>query len=49
MLRFGASREGYAYGSNRGKILDETKRAFKLEFLNRFDEILSPVRSASRS
>jgi ATP-dependent Clp protease ATP-binding subunit ClpC len=38
-LGFGAPREGHDYESMREKILDETKRVFKPEFLNRLDEI----------
>src|SRR3989454_1038782 len=39
-LGFGAPREGHDYESMRDKILDETKRVFKPEFLNRLDEII---------
>src|SRR5213596_2266597 len=39
-LGFGAPREGHDYDSMREKILDETKRIFKPEFLNRLDEII---------
>jgi len=39
-LGFGAPREGHDYESMREKILDETKRVFKPEFLNRLDEII---------
>src|SRR5438552_2375270 len=39
-LGFGAPHEGHDYDSMRGKILDETKRVFKPEFLNRLDEII---------
>src|SRR5207244_3996058 len=39
-LGFGAPREGHDYDSMREKILDETKRVFKPEFLNRLDEII---------
>jgi ATP-dependent Clp protease ATP-binding subunit ClpC len=38
-MGFGAPREGHDYDSMREKILDETKRVFKPEFLNRLDEI----------
>jgi ATP-dependent Clp protease ATP-binding subunit ClpC len=38
-LGFGAPREGHDYESMREKILEETKRVFKPEFLNRLDEI----------
>ena len=38
-LGFGAPREGHDYDSMRDKIMDETKRVFKPEFLNRLDEI----------
>src|SRR5260221_3116125 len=38
-MGFGAPREGHDYESMREKILDETKRVFKPEFLNRLDEI----------
>jgi len=38
-LGFGAPREGHDYDSMREKILEETKRVFKPEFLNRLDEI----------
>src|SRR5438067_202584 len=37
-LGFGAPREGHDYDSMQEKILDETKRVFKPEFLNRLDE-----------
>src|SRR4029434_8318008 len=37
---FGAPLEGHDYDSMRDKILDETKRVFKPEFLNRLDEII---------
>src|SRR5207244_12073365 len=39
-LVFGAPPEGHEYYSMREKILDETKRVFKPEFLNRLDEII---------
>src|SRR5438046_9588186 len=39
-MGFGAPREGHDYDSMREKILDETKRVFKPEFLNRLDEII---------
>src|SRR5438270_2910519 len=39
MMGFGAPREGHDYDSMREKILEETKRVFKPEFLNRLDEI----------
>jgi ATP-dependent Clp protease ATP-binding subunit ClpC len=39
-MGFGAPREGHDYDSMREKILDETKRIFKPEFLNRLDEII---------
>src|SRR5881296_2537863 len=39
VMGFGAPREGHDYESMRDKILDETKRVFKPEFLNRLDEI----------
>src|SRR5437763_2415033 len=38
-MGFGAPREAHDYDSMREKILDETKRVFKPEFLNRLDEI----------
>jgi ATP-dependent Clp protease ATP-binding subunit ClpC len=38
-MGFGAPMEGHDYDSMREKILDETKRVFKPEFLNRLDEI----------
>jgi ATP-dependent Clp protease ATP-binding subunit ClpC len=38
-MGFGAPTEGHDYDSMREKILDETKRVFKPEFLNRLDEI----------
>ncbi|HET9801015.1 MAG TPA: ATP-dependent Clp protease ATP-binding subunit, partial [Chthoniobacterales bacterium] len=38
-LGFGAPREGHDYDSMRDKIMEETKRVFKPEFLNRLDEI----------
>src|SRR6266487_1615883 len=37
---FGAPVEGHDYNSMREKILDETKRVFKPEFLNRLDETI---------
>src|SRR6266446_3451399 len=40
VMGFGAPREGHDYDSMRDKILDETKRVFKPEFLNRLDEII---------
>jgi ATP-dependent Clp protease ATP-binding subunit ClpC len=39
-MGFAAPREGHDYDSMREKILDETKRVFKPEFLNRLDEII---------
>src|SRR5438105_5135257 len=39
VMGFGAPREGHDYDSMRDKILEETKRVFKPEFLNRLDEI----------
>src|SRR6267142_4233582 len=39
-MGFGAPVEGHDYDSMRDKILDETKRVFKPEFLNRLDEII---------
>jgi ATP-dependent Clp protease ATP-binding subunit ClpC len=40
VMGFGAPREGHDYVSMRDKILEETKRVFKPEFLNRLDEII---------
>jgi ATP-dependent Clp protease ATP-binding subunit ClpC len=40
VMGFGAPIEGHDYESMRDKILDETKRVFKPEFLNRLDEII---------
>jgi ATP-dependent Clp protease ATP-binding subunit ClpC len=40
VMGFGAPAEGHDYESMRDKILDETKRVFKPEFLNRLDEII---------
>jgi len=40
VMGFGAPLEGHDYESMRDKILDETKRVFKPEFLNRLDEII---------
>src|ERR1700747_2160451 len=40
VMGFGAPREGHDYDSMRDKILDETKRVFKPEFLNRLDETI---------
>src|SRR2546427_12394813 len=37
---FGAPRDSQDYETMRDKILDETKRVFKPEFLNRLDEII---------
>jgi len=39
-MGFGAPMEGHDYEAMREKILDETKRVFKPEFLNRLDEII---------
>jgi ATP-dependent Clp protease ATP-binding subunit ClpC len=39
-MGFGAPSEGHDYNSMRDKILDESKRVFKPEFLNRLDEII---------
>jgi ATP-dependent Clp protease ATP-binding subunit ClpC len=39
-MGFGAPSEGHDYDSMRDKILDESKRVFKPEFLNRLDEII---------
>src|SRR5213595_2376711 len=40
VMGFGAPREGHDYDTMRDKILDETRRVFKPEFLNRLDEII---------
>jgi ATP-dependent Clp protease ATP-binding subunit ClpC len=40
VMGFGAPMEGHDYDSMRDKILDESKRVFKPEFLNRLDEII---------
>src|SRR5712671_4950719 len=40
VMGFGAPSETHDYDSMRDKILDETKRVFKPEFLNRLDEII---------
>src|SRR5499427_3039328 len=40
VMGFGAPREGHDYDSMRDKILEESKRVFKPEFLNRLDEII---------
>jgi ATP-dependent Clp protease ATP-binding subunit ClpC len=40
VMGFGAPREGHDYESMRDKILEETKRVFKPEFLNRLDETI---------
>src|SRR5881409_22115 len=40
VMGFGAPLEGHDYDSMRDKILDESKRVFKPEFLNRLDEII---------
>jgi ATP-dependent Clp protease ATP-binding subunit ClpC len=40
VMGFGAPLEGHDYVSMRDKILDETKRVFKPEFLNRLDELI---------
>src|SRR5467141_229287 len=40
VMGFGAPPEGHDYDTMRSKILDETKRVFKPEFLNRLDEII---------
>src|SRR5881396_4272484 len=39
-MGIGLHSEGHDYDSMRDKILDETKRVFKPEFLNRLDEII---------
>ena len=39
-LGFGAINEAHSHDSMRTKILDETKRVFKPEFLNRLDDII---------
>src|SRR5204862_186706 len=39
-MGFGAPKDSQDYDSMREKILEETKRAFKPEFLNRLDEII---------
>ena len=40
VMGFGAPRDGHDYDTMRDKILDETKRVFKPEFLNRLDELI---------
>src|SRR6184192_2158896 len=40
VMGFGAPSEGHDYNSMRDKILEESKRVFKPEFLNRLDEII---------
>src|ERR1700748_1550172 len=40
VMGFGAPLEGHDYDSMRDKILDESRRVFKPEFLNRLDEII---------
>src|SRR6478736_2297062 len=40
VMGFGAPSEGHDYDSMRDKILEESKRVFKPEFLNRLDEII---------
>jgi len=40
IMGFGAPRDTHDYDSMRDKILEETKRVFKPEFLNRLDEII---------
>jgi ATP-dependent Clp protease ATP-binding subunit ClpC len=39
-MGFGAPKDTQDYGTMRDKILEETKRVFKPEFLNRLDEII---------
>jgi ATP-dependent Clp protease ATP-binding subunit ClpC len=39
-MGFGAPSDGHDYNSMRDKILEESKRVFKPEFLNRLDEII---------
>src|SRR5437773_6278845 len=39
-MGFGATRDEANYDTMRDKILEETKRVFKPEFLNRLDEII---------
>src|SRR6201995_3870283 len=39
-LGFGAPREGHDYNSMRDKILEESRRVFKPEFLNRLDDMI---------
>jgi ATP-dependent Clp protease ATP-binding subunit ClpC len=40
VMGFGAPSDSHDYASMREKILEETKRVFKPEFLNRLDEII---------
>src|SRR6187455_705199 len=40
VMGFGAPSDGHDYNSMRDKILEESKRVFKPEFLNRLDEII---------
>ena len=40
VMGFGASHDAQDYNAMRDKILEETKRVFKPEFLNRLDEII---------
>ena len=40
VMGFGAARDAQDYDAMRDKILEETKRVFKPEFLNRLDEII---------
>ncbi|MGH8100075.1 MAG: AAA family ATPase, partial [Chthoniobacterales bacterium] len=40
IMGFGAPRDTHDYDSMREKILEETKRVFKPEFLNRLDELI---------
>src|ERR1700726_1107458 len=40
VMGFGAPPEGHDYDTMRSKIMEETKRVFKPEFLNRLDEII---------
>ena len=39
-MGFGAPQDAHDYDTMRDKILEETKRVFKPEFLNRLDDII---------
>ncbi len=40
VMGFGAPKDGHDYDTMRGKIMDEAKRVFKPEFINRLDDLI---------